>query len=372
MTHIVWMRRALALARLGEGNVQPNPLVGAIVVRDGVDVGHGYHARFGGPHAEVHALDRAGEAARDATLYVTLEPCCHHGKTPPCTDAIIDAGVSRVVVARTDPNPRVAGGGISLLRDAGIDVTVGVCQTEARRLNEAFEKHICSGLPFVHLKLASTLDGRIATRTGDAKWISCATSRRMVHRWRRAHAAVVVGVGTVLADDPRLTVRSAGGNHPHRFVLDGRGRTPPTARMLVEPGRTTVITAQMSAERERELDRAGAVIWRIPAPDGTLDLTEIWHRMGEVGLNSVLVEGGADTATRLLRAGWVDRLSVFVSPQIMGDGGSIAAFGDLGIERMSAAFCLDDLEIRRVGRDTLISGVPRDRALNQQGERKPA
>ncbi len=372
MKHIVWMRRALALARLGEGAVHPNPLVGAIVVRNGVDIGHGYHARYGGSHAEVHALARAGEAARGSTLYVNLEPCCHHGKTPPCTEAIIRAGVSRVVVARKDPNPLVAGEGIGLLRDAGIDVTVGICQAEAMRLNEAFEKHICSGLPFVHLKLAITLDGRIATRTGDAKWISSSTSRRMVHRWRRAHAAVVVGVGTVLADDPRLTVRSVDGCHPHRFVLDGGGRTPPTARMLAEPGETTVITARMSTERERELGRAGASIWRLQAPDGSVDLEKAWRRMGEAGINSVLVEGGADTATRLLRAGWVDRLSVFVSPQIMGDGGSVAAFGDLGIARMSDAFRLNDPEIRRVGRDTLISGVPGDQASHRQGERKTA
>ncbi len=361
MTPSGWMQRALALARLGEGCVNPNPLVGAIVVREGKDIGHGYHARFGGPHAEVHALAQAGRAARGATIYVTLEPCCHHGKTPPCTEAIIEAGVARVVIACKDPNPLVSGGGVARLREAGIDVVVGVREAEARRLNEAFEKYVRTGRPFVHLKLAVTLDGRIATRTGDAKWISCATSRRLVHRWRRSHAAVAVGVGTVIADDPKLTVRLVRGRHPHRFVLDALGEMPPTARLLGEPGETTVIAARMSPERERELVRAGATVWRLPSPDGNLDLAEAWRRMGKAGIDSVLVEGGADTSTRLLQAGWGDRLSMFVSPQVVGDGGSLAAFGDLGITRMVDAIQLDALEIRRVGRDALISGTPTNR-----------
>ncbi|MBN1859412.1 bifunctional diaminohydroxyphosphoribosylaminopyrimidine deaminase/5-amino-6-(5-phosphoribosylamino)uracil reductase RibD [Candidatus Bipolaricaulota bacterium] len=369
MTHADWMRRALALARLGEGCVNPNPLVGAIVVRSGKDVGHGYHARFGGPHAEVHALARAGRAARGATIYVTLEPCCHHGKTPPCTEAIVEAGVARVVIACRDPNPLVAGGGVTRLREAGIDVVVGVREAESRRLNEAFEKHVRTGLPFVHLKLAVTLDGRIATRTGDAKWISGATSRRLVHRWRRAHAAVAVGVGTVLADDPQLTVRLVRGRQPHRFVLDAHGEMPATARLLSEPGKTTILVAQMSSERERELVRAGATVWRLPSSHGELDLAEAWRRMGTAGIDSVLVEGGANTSTRLLQAGWGDRLSMFVSPQIVGDGGSLAAFGDLGIARMADAVQLDALEIRRVGRDVLISGIPRGRNPERREEK---
>jgi len=227
-----WMRLALELAELGEGDVHPNPLVGAVVASEDRVVGRGYHRRFGGPHAEVFALDEAGEAARGATLYVTLEPCCHHGKTPPCTDRIIAAGVRRVVAAARDPNPEVDGGGIASLRAAGIDVTEGVLHDEARRQNEIFFTFVERRRPFVQLKLAVSLDGRIATKTGDSQWISSEASRTDVHRLRRKFMSVLVGVQTVLSDDPLLTVRHVVGPNPVPIVLDRRGRFPPSARLL--------------------------------------------------------------------------------------------------------------------------------------------
>src|SRR5262245_9206127 len=227
-----WMQRALALAERGRGFVEPNPLVGAVVVRDGRGVGEGWHQRFGKAHAEVHALTAAGELARDATLYVTLEPCCHHGKTPPCTDAILEAGIRRAVVAMLDPFPQVSGQGAAILRAAGIGVEVGDCEPEARRLNAPYLKLLATGRPYVHAKWAMSLDGRIATRTGDSKWISSDASRARVHELRGRMDAIVVGIGTVLADDPLLTARPPGQRTLTRIVLDSHGRTPRTAQLV--------------------------------------------------------------------------------------------------------------------------------------------
>src|SRR5438094_5754489 len=217
-----WMRRALELAEKGRGAVEPNPLVGAVVVRNDTVAGEGWHQRYGGPHAEVHALAAAGEAARQATLYVTLEPCCHHGKTPPCTDAILRAGINRVVAAMTDPFPQVAGKGAALLRAAGVVVEFGAGEAEARRLNAPYLKLLATGRPYVHAKWAMTLDGKIATRTGDSKWISNEVSRWRVHELRGRMDAIVVGIGTALADNPRLTVRPPGPRTPLRIILDSR------------------------------------------------------------------------------------------------------------------------------------------------------
>jgi len=240
-----WMRRALQLAEQGRGFVEPNPLVGAVVVRDGRAVGEGWHQRYGQAHAEVNALAAAGDAARGATLYVTLEPCCHHGKTPPCTDAVLRSGVRRVVAAMYDPFPQVAGHGADLLRAAGVVVEVGLGEAEARRLNAPYLKLLATGRPYVHAKWAMTLDGKIATRTGDSKWISNEASRHRVHALRGRMDAILVGIGTALADDPQLTARPPGPRTPARIVLDSHGRLPPTS-LLAQTARTTpvlVVTA---------------------------------------------------------------------------------------------------------------------------------
>src|SRR5262245_57065762 len=250
MTDREWMAQALALAERGRGYVEPNPLVGAVVVRDGRLVGEGWHRRYGEAHAEVNALHEAGEAARGATLYVTLEPCCHHGKTPPCTDAVLRFGVRRVVAAMTDPFPRVAGGGVERLRTAGLEVETGLLEADARRLNAPYLKLLATGRPYVHAKWAMTLDGKLATRTGDSKWISSDASRRRVHELRGRMDAILVGIGTALADDPLLTARPPGPRTARRIVLDSRLRLPPTSR-LVQTARevlTTVVAAASADE----------------------------------------------------------------------------------------------------------------------------
>jgi len=352
-----WMTEAIRLARRGEGGVNPNPLVGALVVRGDEVVGRGFHEAFGGPHAEPLALDDAGEAAQGATLVVNLEPCAHHGKTPPCTERIIAAGIRRVLVGCRDPHPLVNGAGVAALAAAGIDVVEGVLEEEARRLNEVFFTYVTTGRPFVHLKLASSLDGRIASSSGRARWISGEASRRAAHVMRRRYMALAVGVGTVIIDDPRLTVRHVTGRQPRRFVLDGSGRTPPGARLLGDGGATTVITAEMSPERQRELERRGATVWRLPGSHGRIDPLAVLRRMAEGGIDSLLLEGGKSTATEFLRAGLVDKLSVFVAPLLLGADG-VPAVGALDVEAPADGIRLRDVLVTAVGDDALIEGYP--------------
>ncbi len=350
------MRMALALARRGEGEVNPNPLVGAVVVRDGEVVGRGVHRRFGGPHAEVFALEEAGEAARGATLYVNLEPCVHYGKTPPCVERIIAAGIRRVVVACRDPNPLVDGKGIAALREAGLDVQEGLLEDKATALNEAFFKFIRTGRPFVQLKLAMSLDGKIATASGDSRWVSGKASRVRVHALRRRYAAVLVGVGTVIADDPVLTVRHVEGRSPLRIVLDGSGRTPPAARLLREAGRTIIVTASMSDGAEGALRRAGAEVWRLPASDGRVDLPALLGRLGREGIDSLLVEGGAETAASFLEAGLIDKVSFFIAPLFLGGRDAVPAIGGTGVPTVAQASRLRGVDVERVGDDLLVTG----------------
>jgi len=357
-----YIRFALELAHRGEGYTNPNPIVGAVVVKDGEVIGQGWHRRFGGPHAEVFALEEAGEDAAGATIYVTLEPCSHYGKTPPCTDRIIEAGISRVVVACRDPNPLVNGKGIEKLREAGIEVAEGVLEEEAVRANEIFFKFIRTRLPFVQLKLAESLDGRIATRTGDSKWVAGEEARTEVHRLRRRFAAVLVGANTVINDDPLLTVRHVEGPNPVRVVLDGRGRIPADARMFSEEGRTIVATAAMSEGKEEDLRELGVEVWRLPGDDTRVDLWELLVRIGKEDLDSLLVEGGGETAAAFLEAGFVDKVSLFIAPIIIGGRDAIPAVGGGGVERVSEALELKDVETAELGRDLLITGYPIERA----------
>lgn len=351
-----YMRQALALAEKGRGTTSPNPMVGAIVVKDGGVVGSGFHERAGGPHAEVVALDAAGDATKGATLYVTLEPCSHYGRTPPCADLIVDRSVARVVYAMADPNPVVAGRGAEKLRGAGIETTSDVLREEACRLNEAYIKHITTGTPFVTLKLAQTLDGKIATCTGDSKWITGIESRRRVHRLRAEVDAVLVGINTALTDDPMLTVRLVEGRDPLRMVLDSSLRLPPTARML-SAGRTVVVALEDSdPARARALQDRGAEIWAVSGPNGRPDLVALMREAGRREITSVLIEGGAEVAGSALRAGIVDRLMVFLAPKIIGAGRSAVA--DLGVSQISEALRVRDVEIERVGEDLLYIGRP--------------
>lgn len=358
-----YMDLALELARTAAGHTSPNPMVGCVVARDGKVIGRGFHPRAGEPHAEVFALNEAGQGARGADLYVTLEPCSHHGRTPPCADRVIEAGVRRVVAATEDPNPRVSGRGVRRLREAGVEVLVGVRQTEAQRLNEAFNLSIRRERAFVHLKLAATLDGRIATRTGDSRWISCEESRLRVHRLRDRCQAVVVGVGTAVADNPRLTARLPGQpeRRPLRVVIDPRLRLPDSLSLL-SPGEadSTLIACGPGPDpgRAKELRERGVEVLPLPLSGGRLDLGELLRVLYARGMMEVLVEGGGETARTFLDAGLVDRMHVFLSPRILGGADSLPMVGGSGPDSIDEAWGLGDVEVERVGPDLYITGVP--------------
>jgi diaminohydroxyphosphoribosylaminopyrimidine deaminase/5-amino-6-(5-phosphoribosylamino)uracil reductase len=358
-----FMRRALALARRGLGWTDPNPMVGCVLVRDGHIVGEGYHARVGGPHAEVAALERAGETARGATAYVTLEPCSHHGRTPPCADRLVESGVARVVAAMEDPDARVSGRGLERLRRARIKVATGILGEVAEALNPGFAKRARTGRPWLTLKLAASLDGRTATRSGESQWITSEAARADVHRMRHAHAAILTGSGTVGADDPGLTARlPEGGCHPLRVVLDSRLQTGPGAQVVTGPGRCLVVAgADAPADRRRALEDAGAEVVPVAADGaGRLDLAAVMDELGHREINSVLAECGATLAGALLRGGWVDRLVAYQAPSIIGAGGR-PMFEGAPIERMDQRIELELLDRRAVGPDWRISAAPRFR-----------
>lgn len=370
MAKVTLMRRALELAARGRGAVEPNPMVGAVVVRDGTVVGEGWHQRYGGPHAEVHALRAAGEAARGATLYVTLEPCCHHGKTPPCTYAVLTAGVSRVVVAMADPFPRVAGGGIALLRQAGVTVDVGLCEEDARRLNAPYLTLLATGRPWVIAKWAMTLDGRIATRTGDSQWISNETSRAVVHAIRGRVDGVLVGVGTALADDPRLTARPPGVRTATRIVLDSRLRLPVTS-LLVQTAREVptlvVTTEQAPSDRWAALVERGCEVQVVPAVGGRASVAALLDDLGRRRFTNVLVEGGGEVLGSLLDAGAIDEVHVFVAAALVGDG--VPPVRGRGVATIAAAARLEGLQCEWLDGDVHLWGV---RAAGRATSSSPA
>jgi diaminohydroxyphosphoribosylaminopyrimidine deaminase/5-amino-6-(5-phosphoribosylamino)uracil reductase len=364
MTHdpavdVQYMQQALELARGGLGFVSPNPLVGCVLVKDGAVVGRGYHQRFGGPHAEVYALQEAGPQGRGAVLYVNLEPCSHMGKTPPCADAVIQAGVSRVVVALRDPNPLVAGTGLARLAAAGIAVTVGVCEEAAHKLNETFVKYITTRRPFVTLKSAITLDGKIATRTGVSQWITGELARQEGHRLRHAADAILVGIGTVLQDDPQLTTRLPDGLgvNPLRVIVDSTLRVPLQAQVtdVASDRRTLIVTTARAPMAHREaLCTRGVEVVCLPAyGDGWVDLEALFRYLGERGVASVLVEGGATLSATLLRRRLVDKVLLFVAPKIIG-GDGISVVGPCGVETMEQVINLRDVVSQRLGNDVLL------------------
>ncbi|MEL6446144.1 MAG: bifunctional diaminohydroxyphosphoribosylaminopyrimidine deaminase/5-amino-6-(5-phosphoribosylamino)uracil reductase RibD [Bacteroidota bacterium] len=370
-----FMHRCLALARRGAGTASPNPLVGSVVVApDGTVLGEGYHARYGEAHAEVNAIAAAEarhgtDALQSATLYVNLEPCSHHGKTPPCADLILHKGIPRVVVGMVDPFPRVAGGGIARLRAAGVDVTVGVLEAECQRLNEAFVHHVATGRPLVTLKVAQTLDGAIATRTGDSRWVSGEAARTLVHRWRSHLDGVLVGSGTARADDPALTVRHVEGRQPGRVVLDRTGGLAPTLRLFTDAhAAMTVVAVSEDAQppyADALTDRGGTLL-RVPTvadEDGDhLDLGAVLDALGAgVGphrpMQSLLVEAGPGLATALFAQELVDRFFCFVAPKVVGAGTPV--LHDLGISRMAEARTFADHRWEVVGEDMLFRGYVR-------------
>jgi len=354
------MRQALELAERGRGRTTPNPPVGAIVVREGTVVGRGFHPRAGEPHAEIFALREAGRLARDAEVFVTLEPCSHHGRTGPCADALIAAGVRRVVVGVQDPNPQVAGKGLDRLRAAGIAVEVGVLQAECQRLIRPFATWVLHRRPYTLYKAAMTLDGCTATGLGDSRWVSCEESRQEVHRLRDRVDAILVGVETALADDPQLTTRlpEGGGRDPMRIVVDSRLRLPVAARMLQQDSAALTIIATTEAadpRREEELTAAGAHVWRLPSAHGRVDLAALWRRLGDWPVQTLLVEGGGTLAAAALAQGLIDHLLLFISPRLVGGEGR-RLFAGPGVGRMAESLRLDDLCVRQCGEDMRVEG----------------
>jgi diaminohydroxyphosphoribosylaminopyrimidine deaminase/5-amino-6-(5-phosphoribosylamino)uracil reductase len=357
------MRRAIELARLGEGRTRPNPAVGAVIVNDGEVVGEGYHPQAGEPHAEIFALRQAGAKARGAELYVTLEPCSHYGRTGPCAEAVLAAGIRRVCIGTVDPNPQVAGRGIVLLRSAGVEVCVGVLDADCRRLIAPFAKHVTTGLPFVVLKSAMTLDGRTATVTGDSRWITGAESRAWVHQLRDRMDAVMVGIGTVLRDDPLLTTRlPEGGRDAARIVVDSRLRIPESSAILgVESAAPTIIATTHAAPAEKiaRLEARGAHVVVTAAGEEGVDLRDLLRQLGSSGIQSILLEGGNILNASALKAGLIDRVMIFIAPLLLGSGEAPGVFAGPGAERLADALRIAAVQVRRFGDDTLIEGEVR-------------
>jgi diaminohydroxyphosphoribosylaminopyrimidine deaminase / 5-amino-6-(5-phosphoribosylamino)uracil reductase len=368
---IAWMNRALDLAHQAVGRVSPNPAVGAVIVQNGQIVGQGHTEPPGQRHAEIVALDLAGDHARGATMYVTLEPCAHFGRTPPCLNAILDAGISRVVIAVPDPNPLVNGQSIAALRDAGVDVDLGIGASEAIRINAGFFRRLQTGRPEIHVKYAMSLDGKIATHTGHARWITGPEAREQAHLIRDRSDAILVGIGTVLADDPMLTTRiddvlagSGGPSHPLRVVVDSHARTPVTAAMLrpETPGCTVIAVSELAPpERIRALSDVGAEILLLPEIDRRVDLDPLMTALGERGINSLMVEGGAQIIGSLAESGLIDRVTAFIAPVLLGGYGAPSPIGGTGVAQADHGSRLIDPVIEQIGNDIRVSGYLTDR-----------
>ncbi len=357
-TDIGWMRLALEAAAKGRGMVEPNPMVGAVVVREGRLEAVGRHARFGGPHAEIDALTAAGEQARGATLYVTLEPCCHHGKTPPCIDAILRAGVSRVVAAHRDPFPRVDGGGLARLREAGLTVTVGVEADAAVALNAPYLKRVLTGRPYVVAKWAMTLDGKTAVASGDSRWISSAGSRAFVHATRGRMDAVVVGIGTAIADDPQLTARPAGPRTPTRIVLDGEARLPLTsvlARTARETPTLVAVTDRAPGDRRAKLQAIGVEVLGFEGSP-RVPIGPLLDELGSRGMTNILIEGGGEAMGAFLDAGEVDEVDAFIAPVLEGGDHPRTPIRGAGRSLMSEAARLDRVVHSTIEGDLRVQG----------------
>ena len=361
-THIAFMQRALDLARQAKGRTSPNPLVGAVIVKDGKVIGEGYHQKAGSPHAEVHALNAAGEDAKGATLYTTLEPCCHWGRTPPCTEALIRAGIAHVYVADGDPNPKVAGKGVQQLQDAGINVHVGVHRQKASDLNEVHRKYIQTGRPFVILKTAMSLDGKIATASGESQWITSEASRQRGHEIRDTVDAILVGRGTVASDNPTLTTRlqDREGQDATRIVLDSHGRTHTDARIFnaeSEAGVIVAVTPAAPSENIDALEKAGAEVITVPDAHSKVCFKHLMEILGKREITSVLIEGGSEINASALAAEVVDKVMCFIAPKLIGGQNAPGPIGGVGIRSLTEAVNLQRVSITPIAEhDFLIEG----------------
>ena len=356
----MYMERALALAARGRGTPTPNPMVGAVIVKDGRIIGEGYHIRAGEGHAEVNAFKNAAEDVTGATMYVTLEPCSHYGKTPPCADKIVEKKIGRVVVGALDPNPLVAGRGIEKIRNAGIPVVTGVLAEESIALNEVFMKYIVTKRPFVVLKAAMSLDGKIATADGESQWISCEASREEVHRLRHELTGIMAGIGTVLADDPMLNCRIPGGKQPVRIIVDSHLSIPENSKLAGSAREFPLVVASVEkadASKKARLEVMGAKVIEIPAnQDGHVDLNALMERLGEMKIDSILLEGGGRLAEGALKAGIVDKVQFYIAPVLIGGEGAKTPVEGRGIETLSQAWHISDWKAETIGDDLKIIG----------------
>lgn len=354
---IAFMKRALMLAEKGRGSVSPNPMVGAVIVKDGDIVGEGYHQKFGKAHAEVNAIADAGDNTLGSTMYVTMEPCNHTGKTGPCTEKIFEAGISKVVIGMVDPNPLVNRSGINYLRSKGIKVVENVLAERVQELNKPYAKYITTGLPYILLKMAQTLDGRIASSTGHSKWVTDEESRAIAHKMRARHDAILVGIGTVLMDDPHLTVRMAKGLSPKRIVLDSQLRIPLDANVLSDESlnKTIIVTTNVASKEKigRIVDRGSTVLVLDANDDGWVPQDLLWKELGELGITSIMVEGGNSIHTECLKGGYADEIVMFIAPKLLGTG--VDSIGDLGVTNMNAALELENIKIKKLKKDFMIT-----------------
>jgi diaminohydroxyphosphoribosylaminopyrimidine deaminase/5-amino-6-(5-phosphoribosylamino)uracil reductase len=358
-----FMDQALSLARLAQGQSSPNPAVGAVIVKDDAVVGQGYTQPVGSHHAEIVALNQAGDLARGGSLYVTLEPCCHYGRTPPCTEAIIAAGIGEVHMAMFDANPLVSGKGKAALEQAGISIYTGEHEAEAREIIEAYTKFITTGTPFVTVKFAASLDGKIASRSGDSKWISNEESRRQVHTLRYTSDAIMTGANTILADNPCLTARCCGGRggtshqQPLRVIVDGKGRIPPDAQVFAEPGETLVVLGKTVLPQQIEaFSQVGAELLELPSEEGVIDLSFLMAELGRRGISSVMVEGGGILLGWLFDHGLVDKVIAFIAPIIIGGDQARTPVGGKGVDRVAEALKLENVRTEMFGDDIMVTG----------------
>ena len=345
-----YMEAALELALRGEGNVNPNPMVGAVVVKDGMIIGKGYHKQYGGPHAEVYALNEAGDKCRGATIYVTLEPCSHYGKTPPCAEKIIEMGIKKCVIACLDPNPLVAGRGVKLLEKAGIEVEVGLMEKEARDLNRVFMKYITTGRPFLFLKCAITLDGKIAARTGSSKWITNGISREKVQRLRHRFMGIMVGANTLVMDNPRLNARIEGGNDPFRIVVDPKLSVPIDSNFVsMKDGKSVIVTSEKNKNSEKVLlleEKGVRFAW---LPGDEFKIKDILEKIGEFKIDSVLLEGGSYLISKAFEENAIDGGEIFIAPKILGDQEGIPFIKGFSFDSIEEAFELKNVKFNQYG-----------------------
>lgn len=355
----IYMKRALELAALGKGNVSPNPMVGAVIVKNGKIIGEGYHNRYGDNHAEVNAFENSTEDVRGAIMYVTLEPCAHYGKTPPCAKRIVEEGIKKVVIGVLDPNPLVAGKGVKILKDAGIEVVVGVLEEECRKINEIFMKYIETSRPFVLMKYAMSLDGKISTVTGKSKWISCEESRRDVHELRNNLSAIMVGINTVIKDNPMLNCRIEGGNNPIRIIVDSKLRTPLDSNIVntADKIRTIVATTdKVDNDKIKALEEKSVEVLIVKTKDGRVDISKLMNKLGEKKIDSILLEGGSELNFSCMQEGIVDKVRIYIAPMVLGGHNAKGAVGGKGVTEILDAFRIEDIDVSTLGSDIVVEG----------------